>query len=71
MLATQVLLADIVWRSLHDLRYVVIAVLLPEVAIEHWIAMTKVTPDSTLIPFAVAPVLSPPSGDPFYVSSPH
>src|SRR3982074_118921 len=58
MLVTQMLLADIVWRSLRDPRYVAIAVLLPEVAIEHWFAMTKVTPDTALIPFAVAMVWS-------------
>ena len=58
MLVTQLLLADIVWRSLRDPRYVAIAVLLPEVAIEHWFALTKVTPDTALIPFALAMVWS-------------
>jgi hypothetical protein len=58
MLVTQLLLADIVWQSLRDPRYVAIAVLLPEVAIEHWFALTKVTPDTALIPFALAMVWS-------------
>src|SRR3954451_15180805 len=54
MLATQVLLADIVRRVTHDSRAIVIAVLMPEAALYYGLLMAKVSPDVALIPFAVA-----------------
>jgi 4-amino-4-deoxy-L-arabinose transferase-like glycosyltransferase len=56
MLATQLLLADIVRRVTHDVRAVVLAVLMPEAALYYGLLMTKVSPDVALIPFAVAMV---------------
>ena len=56
MLVTQLLLADIVRRVTHDLRAVVIAVLMPEAALYYGLLMAKVSPDVALIPFAVAMV---------------
>jgi 4-amino-4-deoxy-L-arabinose transferase-like glycosyltransferase len=52
----QLILADIVWRSLRDLRYVAIAVLLPEAAPNYGVLIAKVAPDTPLIPFALAMV---------------
>jgi 4-amino-4-deoxy-L-arabinose transferase-like glycosyltransferase len=54
MLVTQLLLADIVRRVTHDLRAVVLAVLMPEAALYYGLLMAKVSPDTALIPFAVA-----------------
>jgi 4-amino-4-deoxy-L-arabinose transferase-like glycosyltransferase len=56
MLLTQVLLADIVRRVTHDVRAVVIAILMPEAALYYGLLMAKVAPDIALIPFAVAMV---------------
>jgi 4-amino-4-deoxy-L-arabinose transferase-like glycosyltransferase len=56
MLATQLLLADIVRRVTHDVRAVVLAVLMPEAALYYGLLMAKVSPDIALIPFAVATV---------------
>src|SRR5947209_1572338 len=56
MLATQMLLADIVWRVTRDLRAVAIAILVPEAAVYYGLLMGKVAPDVALIPFAVAMV---------------
>ena len=56
MLVTQLLLADIVRRVTHDVRAVVIAVLMPEAALYYGLLMAKVSPDVALIPFAVAMV---------------
>ena len=56
MLVTQLLLADIVRRVTHDIRAVLLAVLLPEAAIYYGLLMAKVAPDVALIPFAVAMV---------------
>ena len=56
MLVTQLLLADIVRRVTHDVRAVVIAVLMPEAALYYGLLMSKVSPDVALIPFAVAMV---------------
>jgi 4-amino-4-deoxy-L-arabinose transferase-like glycosyltransferase len=56
MLFTQLLLADIVRRVTHDVRAVVIAVLMPEAALYYGLLMAKVAPDVALIPFAVAMV---------------
>ncbi|MEA2887895.1 MAG: hypothetical protein QOD11_2255, partial [Bradyrhizobium sp.] len=56
MLATQLLLADIVRRVTHDIRAVLLAVLMPEAAIYYGLLMAKVAPDVALIPFAVAMV---------------
>src|SRR4051794_38027366 len=56
MLVTQLLLADIVRRVTHDLRAVILAVLMPEAAIYYGLLMAKVAPDVALIPFAVAMV---------------
>jgi 4-amino-4-deoxy-L-arabinose transferase-like glycosyltransferase len=54
MLVTQLLLADIVRRMTHDIRAVIIAVLMPEAALYYGLLMAKVSPDTALIPFAVA-----------------
>src|SRR5436853_2445287 len=54
MLLTQVLLADIVRRATHDLRAVVMAVLMPEAALYYGLLMAKVSPDVALILFSVA-----------------
>jgi hypothetical protein len=56
MLVTQLLLADIVRRVTHDVRAVVLAVLMPEAAVYYGLLMAKVSPDVALIPFAVAMV---------------
>ena len=54
MLVTQLLLADIVRRVTHDVRAVVLAVLMPEAALYYGLLMAKVSPDVAMIPFAVA-----------------
>jgi 4-amino-4-deoxy-L-arabinose transferase-like glycosyltransferase len=54
MLVTQLLLADIVRRVTHDIRAVVLALLMPEAAVYYGLLMAKVSPDIALIPFAVA-----------------
>jgi 4-amino-4-deoxy-L-arabinose transferase-like glycosyltransferase len=54
MLATQLLLADIVRRVTHDVRAVIFALLMPEAALYYGLLMAKVAPDVALIPFAVA-----------------
>ena len=56
MLITQLLLADIVRRVTHDVRAIVLAVLMPEAALYYGLLMAKVSPDVALIPFAVAMV---------------
>jgi 4-amino-4-deoxy-L-arabinose transferase-like glycosyltransferase len=56
MLVTQLLLADIVRRVTHDVRAMMIAVLMPEAALYYGLLMSKVSPDVALIPFAVAMV---------------
>ena len=48
------LLADIVRRVTHDVRAVVIAVLMPEAALYYGLLMAKVSPDVALIPFVTA-----------------
>src|SRR4051794_15992476 len=53
MLATQLLLADIVRRVTHDIRAVALAILMPEAAIYYGLLMGKVAPDVAMIPFAV------------------
>src|SRR5947208_2945065 len=54
MLVTQLLLADIVRRVTHDVRAVILAVLLPEAALYYGLLMAKVSPDTAMIPCAVA-----------------
>jgi 4-amino-4-deoxy-L-arabinose transferase-like glycosyltransferase len=54
MLVTQLLLADIVRRVTHDVRAVVLALLMPEAALYYGLLMAKVAPDVAMIPFAVA-----------------
>jgi hypothetical protein len=56
MLVTQLLLADIVRRVTHDVRAIMLAVLMPEAALYYGLLMAKVSPDVALIPFAVAMV---------------
>ncbi|WP_249779436.1 glycosyltransferase family 39 protein [Bradyrhizobium sediminis] len=56
MLVMQLLLADIVWRTLRDWRYVLLAVLLPEAAFDYGLLMAKVVPDTALIAFSLAMV---------------
>jgi 4-amino-4-deoxy-L-arabinose transferase-like glycosyltransferase len=58
MLVTQLLLADIVRRVTHDFRAIVFAVLMPEAALYYGLLMAKVSPDTALIPFAVAMIWS-------------
>ncbi len=52
----QLLLADIVWRTVRDFRYVVAVVLLPEAAVDYGLLMAKIGPDTPLIVFALAMV---------------
>ena len=54
MAISQLLLADIVRRVTHDVRAVVIAILMPEAALYYGLLMAKVAPDVALIPFALA-----------------
>ena len=54
MLAMQLLLADIVWRVVRDIRYVLVAALLPEACLTFGLGMAKITPDIALIPFELA-----------------
>lgn len=54
MLATQGLLADIVWRVTRDFRAVVIAVSMMEASLYFGLLMSKVSPDVALIPFVMA-----------------
>jgi 4-amino-4-deoxy-L-arabinose transferase-like glycosyltransferase len=54
MAATQLLLADIVWRVTYNARAVMLAVLLPEAALYYGLLMAKVAPDTAAIPFTVA-----------------
>jgi 4-amino-4-deoxy-L-arabinose transferase-like glycosyltransferase len=54
MLVTQLLLADIVRRVTHDMRAVILAVLMPEAALYYGLLMAKVAPDVAMIPFALA-----------------
>jgi 4-amino-4-deoxy-L-arabinose transferase-like glycosyltransferase len=56
MLVMEVLLADIVWRTTREWRYVILAVLLPEAALDYGLLMTKVVPDTALIAFVLAMV---------------
>ena len=56
MLVSQLLLADIVRRLTHDMRAVILAVLMPEAALYYGLLMAKVAPDIALIPFALAMV---------------
>ncbi len=58
MFLMQLLLADIVWRTLHDVRYVVIAILLPEASLDYGLLMAKASPDVALIPFELAMIWS-------------
>jgi hypothetical protein len=43
---TQLILADLVWRSLRDFRYVATVVLLPEAAPDYGFLMAKIAPDT-------------------------
>ena len=52
------LLADIARRVTHDVRAIVLALLMPEAALYYGLLMAKVAPDVALIPFAVAMVWS-------------
>jgi 4-amino-4-deoxy-L-arabinose transferase-like glycosyltransferase len=54
LLVTQLLLADLVRRVTHDIRAIVLAILMPEAALYYGLLMAKVAPDIALIPFAVA-----------------
>jgi hypothetical protein len=58
MAVSQLLLADIVRRVTHDIRAVVIAILMPEAALYYGLLMSKVAPDVALIPFALALIWS-------------
>ncbi len=54
MLATQLLLADIVWRRTRDARAVVIAVAMMEASLYYGLLMTKISPDVPLVLFVMA-----------------
>jgi 4-amino-4-deoxy-L-arabinose transferase-like glycosyltransferase len=54
MLATQLLLADIVWRVTRDVRAVAIAVLMMEASLYYGLLMAKASPDVPLVPFVTA-----------------
>ena len=55
MLATQLLLADIVrCATRNNIRAVMLALLLPEAALYYGLLMAKVAPDTAMIPFMVA-----------------
>ncbi|HEY2247456.1 MAG TPA: glycosyltransferase family 39 protein [Bradyrhizobium sp.] len=54
MLAMQLSLADIVWRVVRDIRYVLVAALLPEACLTFGLGTAKITPDIALIPFELA-----------------
>jgi 4-amino-4-deoxy-L-arabinose transferase-like glycosyltransferase len=54
MLVMQLLLADIVWRVVRDIRYVLVVALLPEACLTFGLGMAKITPDVALIPFELA-----------------
>jgi 4-amino-4-deoxy-L-arabinose transferase-like glycosyltransferase len=54
MLVTQLLLADIARSATRDVRTMVYAVLMPEAALYYGLLMAKVSPDTAVIPFAVA-----------------
>ena len=56
MLVMEVLLADIVWRTTREWRCVILAVLLPEAALDYGLLMTKVVPDTALVAFVLAMV---------------
>ena len=56
MLVMQLLLADIVWRTARDWRCVILAVLLPEAALDYGLLITKTVPDTALIAFSLAMV---------------
>ena len=54
MLATQLLLADIVWRVSRNIRAVIAVVLMMEASLYYGLFMAKVAPDIALVPFATA-----------------
>jgi 4-amino-4-deoxy-L-arabinose transferase-like glycosyltransferase len=56
MLATQALLADMVWRVSHNIRAVAIAVLMMEASLYFGLLMTKISPDVPLVLFVTAMV---------------
>jgi 4-amino-4-deoxy-L-arabinose transferase-like glycosyltransferase len=58
MLIMQLLQADIVRRMVHDARYAVLAVLLPEASLDYGLGMAKVAPDIALIPCELAMIWS-------------
>ncbi|MBP0110239.1 glycosyltransferase family 39 protein [Bradyrhizobium vignae] len=58
MLVMQLLLADLVRRLTHDMRAIVVAVLMPEAALYYGLLMAKVAPDVAMIPCAMAMVWS-------------
>ena len=58
MLVTQLLLADIARRMTGNIRAIVLALLMPEAAVYYGLLMAKVSPDTALIPFAVAMIWS-------------
>jgi hypothetical protein len=54
MLVTQLLLADMVWRVTHNVRAVIVVVLMMEASLYYGLFMAKVSPDIALVPFATA-----------------
>ncbi|HET7884627.1 MAG TPA: glycosyltransferase family 39 protein [Bradyrhizobium sp.] len=56
MLATEALLADLVWRATRDLRAVAIAVLMMEASLYFGLLMTKISPDVPQVLFVTAMV---------------
>ncbi len=56
MWIAQALIADIVWRQTRDRFIVVLAILMPQAALEYGLFGSRVLPDAAMIPFAVAMV---------------
>jgi 4-amino-4-deoxy-L-arabinose transferase-like glycosyltransferase len=52
----QGLIADIVWRQTRDRFVVVLAILMPQAALEYGLFGSRVVPDAAMIPFALAMV---------------
>jgi 4-amino-4-deoxy-L-arabinose transferase-like glycosyltransferase len=54
MALMQLLLGNIVWRTVRDLRYVVAVILMTEASLAYGLGMAKITPDIALIPCELA-----------------
>src|SRR5579864_4877089 len=54
MAVVQLLLGDIVWRKVRDIRYVAAVILMTEAALAYGLGMARITPDVALIPCELA-----------------